>query len=39
MHLKPLGIGVSVLCPGWVRTRINESGRNRSERSTPRVIS
>jgi NAD(P)-dependent dehydrogenase (short-subunit alcohol dehydrogenase family) len=31
-HLKPLGIGVSVLCPGWVRTRITESGRNRSER-------
>ena len=27
MYLKPLGIGVSVLCPGWVRTRINESGR------------
>ncbi|CAN5695006.1 SDR family NAD(P)-dependent oxidoreductase [soil metagenome] len=23
------GVGVSVLCPGWVRTRINESGRNR----------
>lgn len=21
-------IGVSVVCPGWVRTRINESGRN-----------
>ena len=35
MHLKPLGIGVSVLCPGWVRTRINESGRNRSERYGP----
>jgi NAD(P)-dependent dehydrogenase (short-subunit alcohol dehydrogenase family) len=32
MHLKPLGIGVSVLCPGWVRTRINESARNRSQR-------
>src|ERR1700728_916027 len=32
MHLKPFGIGVSVLCPGWVRTRINESGRNRPER-------
>jgi len=23
------GIGVSVLCPGWVRTRIGVSGRNR----------
>jgi len=32
LHLKPLGIGVTVLCPGWVRTRINESARNRSER-------
>ncbi len=29
MQLKPLGIGVSVLCPGFVRTRIGESGRNR----------
>jgi NAD(P)-dependent dehydrogenase (short-subunit alcohol dehydrogenase family) len=35
MHLKPLGIGVTVLCPGWVRTRINESGRNRSARYGP----
>jgi NAD(P)-dependent dehydrogenase (short-subunit alcohol dehydrogenase family) len=32
LHLTPLGIGVTVLCPGWVRTRINESARNRSER-------
>lgn len=31
-QLKPLGIGVTVLCPGWVRTRIGESGRNRPER-------
>ena len=23
------GVGVSVLCPGWVRTRIHESARNR----------
>ena len=29
MELKPLGIGVSVLCPGFVRTRIMESDRNR----------
>jgi len=32
IELKPLGIGVSVLCPGFVRTRILESGRNRQER-------
>ena len=35
MQLKPLGIGVSVLCPGFVRTRINESGRTRQERYGP----
>jgi short-subunit dehydrogenase len=35
MHLKPLGIGVSVLCPGFVRTRISESARNRPERYGP----
>ncbi len=29
LQLKPFGIGVSVLCPGFVRTRIHESGRNR----------
>ena len=34
-QLKPLGIGVSVLCPGYVRTRINESARNRPERYGP----
>ncbi len=28
---SPLGIGVSVLCPSYVRTRIGESGRNRPE--------
>lgn len=27
-ELAPLGIGVSVLCPGYVRTRITESRRN-----------
>jgi NAD(P)-dependent dehydrogenase (short-subunit alcohol dehydrogenase family) len=32
MQLKPHGIGVSVLCPGFVRTRIGESGRNRQPR-------
>lgn len=31
-QLKPHGIGVSVLCPSFVRTRIGESGRNRLER-------
>jgi NAD(P)-dependent dehydrogenase (short-subunit alcohol dehydrogenase family) len=30
--LAPLNIGVSVLCPGFVRTRIHESGRARQER-------
>src|SRR5712672_920979 len=31
-QLRPHGIGVSVLCPSFVRTRIGESGRNRLER-------
>jgi NAD(P)-dependent dehydrogenase (short-subunit alcohol dehydrogenase family) len=30
-QLQPHGIGVSVLCPEYVRTRIGESGRNRPE--------
>jgi len=34
-QLKPVGIGVTVLCPGFVHTRINESGRNRPERYGP----
>jgi NAD(P)-dependent dehydrogenase (short-subunit alcohol dehydrogenase family) len=34
-QLKPLGIGVSVLCPSYVRTRIGESGRNRPEHYGP----
>jgi NAD(P)-dependent dehydrogenase (short-subunit alcohol dehydrogenase family) len=34
-ELKPFGIGVSVLCPGFVRTGIGESGRNRPERYGP----
>jgi NAD(P)-dependent dehydrogenase (short-subunit alcohol dehydrogenase family) len=43
MQVKPLGIGVTVVCPGYVRTRISESARNRNARygpprsSTPRV--
>jgi NAD(P)-dependent dehydrogenase (short-subunit alcohol dehydrogenase family) len=35
MHLAQLDIGVTVLCPGFVRTRIWESGRNRQERYGP----
>jgi NAD(P)-dependent dehydrogenase (short-subunit alcohol dehydrogenase family) len=31
-QLKPHGIGVSVLCPHFVRTRIDQSGRNRQPR-------
>jgi NAD(P)-dependent dehydrogenase (short-subunit alcohol dehydrogenase family) len=31
-QLQPHGIGVSVLCPEYVRTRIGESGRNRPSR-------
>ena len=31
-QLRPLGIGVSVLCPHFVRTGIGESGRNRPAR-------
>jgi NAD(P)-dependent dehydrogenase (short-subunit alcohol dehydrogenase family) len=31
-QLAPYGIGVSVLCPSYVRTKIGESGRNRPER-------
>jgi NAD(P)-dependent dehydrogenase (short-subunit alcohol dehydrogenase family) len=34
-ELEPHRIGVSVLCPGWVRTRINESARNRPENIGP----
>jgi len=35
VELKPHGIGVTVLCPGWVRTRIGESARNRPQRYGP----
>jgi NAD(P)-dependent dehydrogenase (short-subunit alcohol dehydrogenase family) len=31
-QLAPANIGVSVLCPGFVRTRIHESGRARQEK-------
>lgn len=33
--LRPLGIGVSVLCPAFVQTRIAESARNRPGRYGP----
>ena len=36
-ELQPLGIGVTVLCPGFVRTRIAEAGRNRTARYGPHV--
>ena len=32
LTLAPRGIGVSVLCPGFVRTRIMDSGRNLPQR-------
>jgi NAD(P)-dependent dehydrogenase (short-subunit alcohol dehydrogenase family) len=35
VQLKPHGIGVSVLCPSYVRTGIGESGRNRPQRYGP----
>jgi NAD(P)-dependent dehydrogenase (short-subunit alcohol dehydrogenase family) len=35
VEVKPFGIGVSILCPGVVRTNILESARNRSERYGP----
>lgn len=31
-QVAPLGIGVTVLCPGFVQTRISESTRKRPER-------
>ncbi|MBO0710797.1 MAG: SDR family NAD(P)-dependent oxidoreductase [Acetobacteraceae bacterium] len=34
-ELAPLGIGVTVLCPGFVRSRIAESARNRPPRYGP----
>jgi NAD(P)-dependent dehydrogenase (short-subunit alcohol dehydrogenase family) len=37
-QLAPLDIGVTVLCPGFVRTRIWESGRNRPKRYGPAQI-
>jgi NAD(P)-dependent dehydrogenase (short-subunit alcohol dehydrogenase family) len=34
-QVNPLGIGVTVLCPGFVRTAISASARNRPERYGP----
>jgi NAD(P)-dependent dehydrogenase (short-subunit alcohol dehydrogenase family) len=34
-ELKPRGIGVSVLCPGFVRTNISDSWRNLPQRFDP----
>jgi NAD(P)-dependent dehydrogenase (short-subunit alcohol dehydrogenase family) len=33
--LRPLGIGVTVICPGFVRTRLSEAARHRPERYGP----
>lgn len=38
VQLEPHGIGVSVLCPSFVRTGIGESGRNRPERYGPAPV-
>jgi NAD(P)-dependent dehydrogenase (short-subunit alcohol dehydrogenase family) len=38
MNAQGTGVGVSCLCPGWVRTDINRSDRNRPEWATPRVV-
>jgi len=35
VDVKPFGIGVSILCPGIVRTNILESARNRPQRYGP----
>jgi short-subunit dehydrogenase len=35
MQVRPLGIGVTVVCPGYVCTRISESARNRNARYGP----
>ena len=36
-ELQPHGIGVTVLCPGYVRTRIVDAARNRQPRYGPHV--
>jgi NAD(P)-dependent dehydrogenase (short-subunit alcohol dehydrogenase family) len=39
LDLRGSAVGVSVLCPGWVNTRINEAARNRPEHAPgPEVV-
>lgn len=37
-QLQGTGVGVSCLCPGWVRTQILESARNRPEWAAPNPL-
>jgi len=37
-QLQGSGVGVSCLCPGWVRTQILESARNRPEWAAPNPL-
>lgn len=37
-QLQGTGVGVSCLCPGWVRTRILDSARNRPEYAAPNPL-
>jgi NAD(P)-dependent dehydrogenase (short-subunit alcohol dehydrogenase family) len=38
MNALGTGVGVSCLCPGWVRTRIADSDRNRPEWAAPPAL-
>lgn len=38
MNAMKTGVGVSCLCPGWVRTKIGESDRNRPEWAAPPAL-
>jgi NAD(P)-dependent dehydrogenase (short-subunit alcohol dehydrogenase family) len=38
LQVRPLGIGVSLLCPGFVRTAIGSAGRNRPARYGPMPV-
>jgi len=37
-QLQGTGVGISCLCPGWVRTNIVESARNRPEYAAPNAL-
>ena len=37
-QLQGTGVGVSCLCPGWVRTQILDSARNRPEYAAPNAL-